>query len=413
MAASLGKSGEMDLFYRWIEEAVNLIREYGWSWNWTSKSRLTLKSVSEASGVTFTWTEGDSYITCSAPLVAITYSYTGRKVKLGDEWYRTTDIGKTNPARIYVDRGIKGSSTATTISLVRDEFSFPTTRLRTVEVDSLKLSRYSEAYKTRLFHGRFTFQQDVGLPRAYMESDNVRLPSPLFPPSVTGVNAVAWETTGKIIYYFYTIFDSETGLESAPGPTLKYTSVGFQPMVTYGNPVNADQLEGTSYSLRLYRSVADPNRVRCPMWSIQTRSPLATGLRDTFTGSWFYGKERHWDGSWSTIRLFSPPDDTVRTLYVEHLNNWSFRPHEEDLIELGTNDSMIELLRIYLTGLINLSTRTPEEYRKCLMAFRGQLNYLITVTRSSGNDDVGPETHNRDQPGTLGDDWVENLNWRN
>ena len=55
-SASLGGSGEIDLFYGWVESAMTVIREQPWAWNWTKKDLLTYAPVQET-GKTFSWTD--------------------------------------------------------------------------------------------------------------------------------------------------------------------------------------------------------------------------------------------------------------------------------------------------------------------------------------------------------------------
>ena len=408
-SSSLAANGELDLFYMWLEEAVSVIRERPWNWNWSTKDLLTLAPVIET-GRTFSWAQGDKFIICSAPMVVVTATHTGRKVKLGDEFYRIIDVGLTNTSRIYVDRPIKGTGANQTLSFVRDEIALPTTSIRTVEIDSGKIPRFGEEYKTMNFNWRYLFQMDTGTPVAYMDSDSTKIPEPAFPPKVSGVTANAWETNGKDVYYFFTRMDVESGLESAPGPILKYTSTGFEPTIIYDNPAG-NFSESTSYQMVLYRSELAPTRKRFPAFSVYTRTATAQILTDTKKGT-LYGQPRYYEGQWSVIRLLFPPDSTVRTVHIEHLDNWNYRILERENINVGNDGQVIELTRIYLTGLINLSNRSTPEYHKALMIFRSQMAYLVTKARDSGFDDKGPANHHHDVPGFEYGDWVDGLGWK-
>lgn len=410
LQSSLAVSGAEDLFYYWLEEALTIIREQPWNWNWKKVHGLTYSSTSEPV-LTFTWTEGNDYILCSAN-VTLGHANAGRWVLLGDQWYKAVDFGHTNPLRVYVDRPILGSqATATTVKFYRVERSIQTSRLRTVEVDAEKITRYSRQYFTKEWWGT-TLQMDVGTTMGYTERDDEKIDPPAYPPVVVAGPASAAMPAGKYLF-FYTRYDPESGLESAPGPQVEFTSAGaVANRVTYGNPV-ADRAESKSYQLRLYRSVVNYSRDRVPMFLLQTRDPSTAGAPFDDTNSTVYNLPRYYDGPYATLFFLPPPDDTRASLMVECQDNWSGRLYEEEYLNLGTNNQVLELCRVFLTSVINLASRNTAEYRAAVIHFRQQLNYLITMSEASGHGDYGPENRNHDVPGpnNTASDWVEALRW--
>ena len=409
-SSSLGESGQKDLFFYWLEEAIGVIREQAWPWNWQRSALLTRAQNAEASPALFTWTEGNSYLVCSAPLATLNYLHTGRKVMIGDEVYRIIDVGHTNTSRIYVDRPIKGSdAVGASLTFFRDEYSFPTSKIRTVEIDGYKVPRYSEAYFKQRFYTTYLLTRSTpSTPLGYVAEDWHRLEPPAYSPVVNSAVIGTWETAGTKVEYFFTRYDPESGVESPPGPKLIFTSVASQPNVTYNNPAG-NIAEGSSYPLRLYRSLPNPSRDRCPMFLVQERTPAAATFADTMVGSRvLHSKPRFYDGPRAVAHLVYAPDAERRTLTCEHVHNWAYRTYEEEYVEMGTNNQVTELLRLYLTGVINLAGRAPDEYRKQIIAFRQQMNYLATEARNSGETDVGPENYIHDVAGES-EDWVDEL----
>lgn len=408
--AHLGVSGEVDLLYYYLEEGLKLIHEQPWPWNWASRHELTLKPEEQV-GATYTWVQGQSYITSSA-VVTLSYSYTGRKVKLGDEVYRCVDFGMNNVNRIYVDRPILGSqATGVALTFYRDEVGVQTTRVRTVEVNRLKIPRYSPQYFRDHFWGLNDFTVNTGQPRAYVDEDWHRIPPPRFPPVCVNGAASATPSAGTYVY-FYTRREKETGLESPPGPSTTFVANGANTVrVTYGNTTIADQSEDSTYELRLYRSEKNPTRDRTPMFLVGARTPFALGAPFEDNTDTIYSLEPYYDGPFAKLRLI-PGADSEYSVLVDHLHNYGFRPHGNSYVELGTNNQVLELLRMFFIGCVNVSTRNLEEYRKAVIMFRQQMNYLATQARSAGDHDQGPENHYYDVPGDDGGDWVDVLPWK-
>lgn len=405
---SLATTGGEDLVYQWLEEGVAAVRERAWPWNWTEGHNLTYAEVTQT-GATYTWVEGDNFVTSSA-MVTLPYGITGRMVKLGDEWYRTIDVGILNPNRIYVNRAILGSqSTGGALTFQRADFGVRTSKLRNVDINGLKLPRVSPAYWSSHF-GMLTWaQQGPSRPRLYTEVDSRRLQAPAYSPVVVDSGNPSTFTLGTY-QYFYVRFDAENGLESPPGPPVTFkNTTGNTHDIAYGNAT--DEAESLSYGLRLYRSAVNPRLERGPMYRVQSRSPALAGapFEDTFVA--VNELPRFWDGPFSMLMFFPFPEARY-SVRVEHVNNWNYRVADDDQIELGNDNQVLELLRLYLTGCVGLGNRQPDEHKKALIAFRSQLNYLLTVSRDAGNDDQGPENYVNDVPGDVNDDWVDLLQWK-
>ena len=150
MMSNLGQNMSEDIMFQWFEEFYRMIREEKWAWNWKWDGRVTLAPVTDTAN-TYTWNAGDNFITSNAASPVQTvfpYQYTGRKFYLDERLYKVIDLGLTNPNRIYFDKPLHTSqSTAySNLQLCRQDYSYQTTSIKTVEVDGLKkrLHRYEE-----------------------------------------------------------------------------------------------------------------------------------------------------------------------------------------------------------------------------------------------------------------------------
>lgn len=415
----LSQNGTIDLFYLWLEAEYRHIREKDWVWNWTRTSRLTFAPEDEPAGL-FSWVEGTNYMTLTVPLT-LGYRMTGRKVKLGDEWYKIINYGLGTVNRVTLDREVAGSAIGivpTAVPFVRDEYVFPTGLIRTVEVAGSKIGMYSEYKIRRGFFDVTQMNPEPGTPFSYIASDSARLAPPAFAPTVTDSGSGAF--TAGVYYYFYTRYDPESRLESPPGPATTYVAMpgGFAPNVVYANPVTSDQLEGTSHSLRLWRSDVDPGRLRPGMYLLTTRDASVPGTPFKDTNRTVRGLDRLHDGLSTSIQLWPPPDDTRRTLRVEHVYNWHGRPDDDDQIDMGRDDAVAELLRLYFVGVVGLQRNDATQQRQASMQLRAQVNYLLTASRESSKADAGAGTHIQYTPGGAGyttrqdiisGDWVNRL----
>lgn len=409
--SSLGASGQEDNFYFWIEEALNVIREQRWPWNWRKQGFLTKTGSNQALAL-YSWTEGDEFVVCNAAVSTPT-TMTGRRVLLGDEWYTCEDFGLRTLNRIYVDRPILGSATDQQLKFYRSDLALKTTAIRDVKVNARKLPRYSKQYFTSDYFGT-TLEIDVSTPMGYVDNDARRLDPPAYAPVCVDSAVVLPAFPAGDYYYFYTRYDAESGLESPPGPVTRFTSAGGKKVeVKYGNPFVPDQGERTSYGLRLYRSTVDPTRSRAPMFLIDERTAAVPGTPFRDTHLTVRGLPPLWEGNFVTLEFIPPPDDTRLSVVVEMLDTWGFRLWEEEQVALGADNQVIELLRIFLAGVLSMSSRNPAEYRQAVIHFRSQMAWLASESRASGETDYGPENRIKDYPGeNTNSDWVDALPWK-
>ena len=412
MQANVGSNGNTDMFYRWLEEAMTEIFSKEWTWNWKIVRNITDAPITETAG-TFTWTVGQDYITCSSTLSDLNYTHTGRTVTLGERLYQINDVGVKNSSRVYLTRRLSTTSTApATLTFHRDHKYYKTSKIRNVAVGNCpKLARYGSNDLRQYWLLSDIDDLESGTTHSYQDIVVERISPPAFPPKYVTSGAGTF-VNGKYIY-FYTKYDSESGLESEPGPMLiQDVTDGNHPTITYDNTSSADHLEKSSYSLRLYRSeVILPTekrpRTRVPMHLVQQRHPKNTPLTDD--NSTLRGKERYWDGAWSGVRLLPKPDEALR-FDVECLNDCGGRLHDEDFIKLGNNDEVLQLIRLYLAGVSKLKALDVETFHKSLIAFRRQQAHLLTSDREPGKSDSGPRnTHNYSMDTQHSGDWVDHL----
>jgi len=419
MRAQVNSSGADDLLYRWVEEALVIIREQPWSWNWSDHKGLT--SAVHTTAHVFTWIVGDNYIVDQTGIIPATeYQYTGRRVKLGDEWYTVTDIGISNPNRIYLDRKINSSQSlpGIVITLYRTNDAVKTSGLDSVGCGRrAKLLKYDQNWFSRMFTNTRWDELEPSTPVGYLprHGREYRIDSPRYAPALSSSGAFA--LANGTYYYFFTRRCQETSLESKPGPVTKWENTdGFAPLVTYGNPAG-DFSDFSSYDFILYRSLINPNLTRCPMFEIMLRGPELPGSSwaDLNPDSVVCRAPQFYDGPYTVIELLPPPSDERLNIDVHHIANWSHRPYDEEFVDMGTENSVIELLRIYLLGLMRLSGSDAKEYRTAAAAFRSQMRYLATKTRSPGKHDTGADEYlNYREDVTAGKSsgmWVDGLPW--
>lgn len=414
LQATVGVSANSDMMYRWLEESLTEIRSKPWSWNWKVERGVTHAPISETHK--FTWVAGQDFITCAAPMADIGFANTGRIVKIDDHWYQCTDIGKTSATRVYLSRSlITTQATQTALTFHRDHKFFKTSKVRNVAVgDVPKCARYSSRDLRQYWLLTDVDDLDEGSPYSYQDLVLERIKPPAHPPLYATSGAGSF-SNGKYVY-FYTKIDTESGLESEPGPSLVVNVTdGKVPTITYNNPASADVLEETSYKLKLYRSeiilATEPRpRLRLPMFEVQERNPTATPFNDiNNNGGLLRGKERYWDGAYSGVRLLPKPD-SVERFDVECLDVSPGRFHDEDYIKLGPNDEVMQLIRLYISGASKLKGLNATEYQQHLIAFRRQQAHLLTEDREPGNSDSGPKNINNYSVEEYGSgDWVNDL----
>jgi hypothetical protein len=410
LQTSVGSEGATDMVYLWLEDCFSIVFGREWSWNWTKHLGVTIAPITESAGL-FTWTAGQNYITCSSPMTDVDYTHTGRRVKLGDRWYQTHDIGVSNASRVYVTSVIISSeTTGASVTFHRDHRYVKTSKIRNIQVGNYpKITRFASQ---DLRKQRYIDIEDLtdSIPYGYQDIVTERISSPAFQPKYTSAGSGSF-TNGKYIY-FYTLYDSESEFESAPGPLLVVeVTDGFSPVITYDNPATADVLETSSYQMRLYRSnlisATDTRpRTRLPMFLVQTRPPTASPFTDT-SPSVIRGLPRYWDGPWSGVRLISKPSE-VDIFHIEALNDYGARPMDEDQIRLGPVGEVTELLRLFMAGMSSLKSKDSAAHRQSIVDFRRQLEYLLNKDREPGQADESASNMTNYAP--RGDaDWVDSL----
>lgn len=404
-------SSQTDRLFEAIDEEYSFFREKPWVWNWKWTQTITKAQVSEVP--TFDWTEGNDYVVASA---ALTYNYllTGRLVKLGSEWYRVIDYGVANAARIYVDRPILGSGEDQTLSFCRDDLAIRTSLIRGLKMDERTLRRkHEEDLLARMPEFYSYTPAEAGTPVLWLDEIKSReIPAPGYAPTVTtsGVGALA----AGDYEYFFTRYDTESGQESAPGPSTIYQNTsGFNATVIYGNP-SGDVSESTSYQFRLYRSRVNSKdkRARRPMWLVNSRPPSASTFVDSTSDVVLVTLPRYYNGSTSLIRLYPPPDTTRHSLQINHVNCWEGRPHDDEYLEEGRNQEFSSLMLIYLRSILDFGENT-DLYLTSQMSHRRHIDYLLTKSTKAGDAALTEGNYVEALAGPERDgNWVDRAPWK-
>ena len=394
---------------QWIAEALTVIGELSFPWNQTDTNVLTLASVQflgTGGTDTFSWDEGNSYIECTSPVTAFQDSRTGRRVMLGDEVYKIIDIGLTDPNRIYVDRPIRGSATEQTPTFTRDEYAYRTAAIQSVNLDRFKVPQVTDHTLVKKYW--INNHLSTGTSYLYSVDDNAKLPAPEYPPIVTGNTGTAFQD-GKY-YYFFTRYDEESGLESDPGPVLEYNASGVNfPIVKYDNPAG-NVSENTTYKLRLYRSQRNPKDRNCPMFLIDTRTSRTDVSITDENATYPMRNKTQYDWSKQTvIRMYPPPDTTRRSLVVRHNAGYGKRLWDDENINLGTDNAVIEQIRLHCKMCATIQSSDVASMQAAIAILRRQIQYLVTKTRSAGESDMNNDNYNRFRPGFQ--DEVGNGDW--
>ena len=414
MMANLGQNMSEDIMYQWFEELYRMIREEKWAWNWNWDGRITLAPVIDTAN-TYTWTAGDNFITSNAASPVSTvfpYQYTGRKLYLDERLYTAIELGGTMNTRIYFDKPLHTTQATafSNLKLCRQDFSYTTSSIKTVEVDALKKpSTLDEDYiRDFLVTRSWT---DAGTPIVYKCDDSDRLPTPGYAPEVQATGAGAY--TAGSYQYFWTFFDKESGLHSKPGPTYWHTGVlNTRPTMRYG-AANTSAGEASSYALLLWRSKVDETRTRAPMFLVGEKNPIdATNyVADIYgTSADLVRRDQYYDGPWTTIE-FNPCPDSIYSLDVLHLNNWGYRPHSDLYVDLGRNNCVMELLRFGLHQLVELQNRDTNSFRAAVIQFRQQMAYLIKQSRNASAEDPGIGRHRDYRASTPYEDYDPTKMW--
>ena len=402
MMSNLGQNMSEDIMYQWFEELYRMIREEKWAWNWHWDNRVTLAPVIDTAN-TYTWAAGDNFITSNgaSPVATVfPYQYTGRKFYLDERLYTAVELGGTMANRIYFDKPLHTTQATafSNLKLCRQDFSYKTSSIKTVEVDSLKKASTVDDDYIRDFLVTRAWT-DAGTPIVYKCDDSDKLPTPIRAPELVSTGAGTF--AGGTYQYFFTFYDKESGLISRPGPTLFYTATAGQiPTFRYG-AANTTVGEGVSYEVLLWRSKADAERARAPMFFVGAKNPISAAANvldvhgtdaSLVAGGAYLDDNQYYDGPWTTIDL-NPSPDEVYSLDVLRLNNWGHRPHRDLYIDLGRNNCVLELIRFGLHQLVELQNRDAGSFRSAVIQFRQQMAYLLKQSRTAASDDPGVGRH--------------------
>ena len=389
----------VDNVSQWIIEALSIIFMTEFPWNRKETRFLTLASeqmLGTSGTATFQWTEGDSFILCSET-VSQYVDFTGRKVMLGDESYTIIDVGLTSAQRIYVDREIVGSATDQQPYFYRDMYSVKSAVIHTVEIDKFKIVCLNEDSIDRSFvTNRYWDTSDWVA--SYVDENNFRIAAPAYPPVIESTTGTAFDDGDY--YYAYTRYDVESGHESPLGPLLKYTSSGGNfPVVKYGNTGNLS--EYSTYRMRLWRSQKNPVSAVMPMFLIDTSAVSSSNpisFTDNNTGT-LRNKQQYYNGKRTCIRLNPPPSTTRKSLLIKHNDDYGYRLWEDEDIDVGNNNIVLELVRLYCRAMSLIAKNDTAGTRSAVAHFRQQINYHVSQSRSAGSSDRNNLNHNPMYPG--------------
>jgi hypothetical protein len=412
MLAGVGQRGADDLKYHWFETIYSIIREQPWPWNWDWTRGVTYASITTTE--TFTWAQGAvTLITGGA--MTLTYQETGRMFVIDGRPYK---VIKVDTNTITVDAPLHIASTAPTLlTFYRSNYSVKTPSLREVMIDSYRIESTSRNF-WRKEGGHRQIQYDGAKPRLYMVDESTKIDPPLYAPINNGA-AGGGSNIGIGTYeYFFTYYDVESGLESAPGPTFQRTyAPSSSQSMGYDNPTTANEAEIGSYTMRLYRSKVSPTGTRYTAWLIGSKAPLdATSfVADTNSDKMLIGKQRHYAGN-TTLLVWHQWPDAIYSIDIECMKGWSARPDPMDMIEVGRNNIVTELLALGASVFVELQNRGIESQMTAIIKFRRQLGYLTKKTDKANADDPGREeitrhdgTPDGDQPYTP----IPSYQWNN
>lgn len=390
--AELGASTGTDLFWFALGEALSAIHDRDWPWGHDNVSSVTVAPI--VPDVTFSGTARDQYLHSSGDH-GLTYANMGRKFLWDGELYRIVDhnIGTYD---LTLDRPLHATLSDQTLSFVRDEICINTSLVHGVWVAGQRAEKLlqSDLNSAVTFLGTPFYGWSEGEPYRYIPRDGMVLvgpqgqpQTPQFPPACTAGAAQA-NFPGGVYRYFFTRVDMESGLESEPGPMLEYThTAGYKIVVTYDH----GSFDVGGYGLRLYRSEVNPTRDNCAMFLISVGS--ATAFSATDSNHSVKGLYRYMDAPHTVIQLVPPPDSEARSVVIERSRPFNSRPHAEDYIELGTEDAVHELLRMFLAGISKLRNHDTQAVRTQIISFRSQLDYISQRIRGSERGDESGNNH--------------------
>lgn len=374
-----GLTGQDDLARLWLQEALTQIMAKPWSWLRRVEARLTYEPVSEPTTTTYTWTQGNNYVESSAALTLPASSITGRWVSIDGYWYRVVDYGFKSATRIYFDSPIYGSNAAAAIGpFYRFDYGFRAKLITSVFMSKGKMPRLDPREVSTWI------SQDINRatngPAYYDDNGPQRPPAPKYAPVVATVPGAIGAGT---YHYYFTRVDKESGIESRPGPVLKYQSAGgVQHNVTYGFTGNVS--EDTSFYLRLYRSKKNPNTSFAPMFFVAERPPTATTINDNNVT---LETDQHYQDDWVAVNLRFGQTQDVRRLTVTFYEIYGFRADDDENISLGKNNEVLELIRLYFSMMRQVTNGDPQLIRGAKITFTQQMEYLLSKDKNAADGD--------------------------
>tara|TARA_R100000789_G_C3022425_1_gene153797 strand:+ start:57 stop:1469 length:1413 start_codon:yes stop_codon:yes gene_type:complete len=434
LMSNTGQNMSEDIMYQWFEEVYKMVREQKWSWNWLWEGRSTVEPSTANASVKWSGAEGSNNITLdgggSVNTITSTYgagiwdwSMTGRVFYWDERLYKVINSGSAPASgpianKMYLDKPLHKAITSEQLSFCRQDYSYRTSSVKTVEIDFLKkVSSLNDDYIRDFMVTRYWTAS--GTPITWRVDDNKSLPTPKYAPVVHTESVTSSGLAAGTYYLFFTYVDQESGLFSAPGPVLSHAVAANNSILNwkYGEHNIGEQ----TYGLRLWRSTVNPERTRVPMYAVNgpaytSRSGVygldshsdymwpiglsgdknptdATGyVADQLVEGALKRGEMYYDGPWTTVDLMPCPDD-IYSFDTYRLNNWGYRPEGTSYIDLGRSNQVLELLRLGVHQFTELQNRDTKSFREAIVHFRSQLMYLLKQDRSAASEDPGVRRH--------------------
>ena len=388
MLAGIGQRGFEDLKYHLFETIYSVIREQPWPWNWNDTRISTLAPV--ISVETYTWNQLDFFAQASG-LPSIDFLSTGRMVEIDNRPYRVVKVDSLLN-QIWFDAPLHiAQVTPLLLTFYRGDLALPTNSTFNVDCNGYKVQsttkhlwRQSGGNRNTVYAGSY--------PTEYEVADHRKIDPPIYPPMLDGGPAAGNIVDGTYVYFF-TYYDTESRLESAPGPTFTHTYTGGpnRQDLKYNNPLG-NLAEVNSYQLRLWRSRIGAAGERFPANLVGVKSPLdiLSVVTDNNDDPRLIGLERYYDGHQTVINWHLWPD-AIYSVDVHHINCYAGRPHPDDTVGIGRNNIVTELLPMGASMFAELANHDVAGQHSAIRKFRTHLAYLIRNTEDTNRDDPGIE----------------------
>jgi hypothetical protein len=372
-----------DAIRMWVSHVLSIVLDMSWSWNRArTYKRIYAPVVSEE-----TWTGTAGLPAISSTTVApFTVAHTGRTVKIGERRYKVIGVGR--PANtLILDAPLPTNVEVEGLTLDRDECVIQTNSITSVDltIGSDKPYKAQHFSQRRELAASGPAYERVNKTSKYIDYIPLRetLTPPLKAPVVT--NSGAGTQARGVYYYAYTKVDVESGLESPLGPVTKYVNTtGFAPEVTYGA---SDELEATTYSMRLWRSDVQSSPVTSPqMYMISLRAwSVPTSTFVDVAPSVLHEYERMWVGPMVTIKMVPPPSGAG---LIDVIHNASFHRRIDDqiVIPVGDKGIVVELCKLYARYQHALSTGDVNAHKN-MIEFNSQVKWYQGKDQANPHED--------------------------